>query len=251
MSETLANTKEAFSFSKTATQFATWLDRVAETSKNKNITLSKDGKPLEHQTVWFGLGIAAIAGIKMISNMETNGDINMTGLDAIGNWLHTHGYTGEFMHDPLSTYGEVESFNGSPLTSGNTRIESISDIAEAIAIDPNGIDLLIEQTARPEELRFQSLYELSQSNPKLWEDWFNLSQALYKEIMTLRGAKGYAGMAKLTVGLAAFGSIGLAMLKHKGSEPVKISAPIHTPFGEIPSAADTIQILCKKFIPQT
>lgn len=251
MSETIPKTKEAFSFSETATQFASWIDRLAETSKNKNITLSKDGKPLEHQTVWFGLGIAAIAGIKMISNMESNGNINMSGLDALGTWLNAHGYSGEFMHEPLDTYGEVESFNNAALTSGNTKIKSISEIAETIAIDPNGLNLLIEQTSRPEELRLQSLFELSQSNPKLWEDWLNLSNALYKEIRTLREARGYAGLAKLTVGLAAFGSIGLAMLRHKGAEPVKVSAPIHTPFGVIPSAAETVQILCKKFIPQT
>lgn len=110
MKEYLENKKE-FSFPEVATKFASWIDRLAETSKNKNITLSKDGKPLKHQTVWFGLGIAAIAGIKMISNMEASGNIDMTGLDAIGKWLASHGYAGEFIHSPLKTYGGIDHYN--------------------------------------------------------------------------------------------------------------------------------------------
>lgn len=229
---------------------ATWLDSAAEKSKNENFLL-KDGESLKHSTVWFGLGIAALTGIKMISNLESNGNIDMSGLHAIGKWLDAHGYTGEFIHESLGTYGKVDQIADSAVFSGNTNLSSLREIAHQIGIDPRGESLLLDQIGSPGEgLRYQSLWQQQDVRSELSQDWLKLSNAMYEQIVALNKTRGWAGLAKLTVGLATIGAIGLASLKQKGGEPVKISAPIHTPFGEIPSAADSIQALCKRFIPQ-
>jgi hypothetical protein len=41
----------------------------------------------------------------------------MSGLHAIGKWLDAHGYTGEFIHESLGTYGKVDQIADSAVFS--------------------------------------------------------------------------------------------------------------------------------------